>query len=141
MPTITKEQLIGLLNGDLALEYAAAIQYIEHAATITGPEYQTVEAELLVHVTEEINHANLLAEQIDYLGGTPTMEVGPRYTNENSKTKLEQDLEGERLAIRRYTERIGQAQELKLYGLEAVLKTILGQEEEHERDILNALGM
>lgn len=138
---ITKTQLIDLLNEDLALEYSAAIQYIQHAATITGPEYQTVEAELLVHVTEEINHANMLAEQIDYLGGVPTMEVAERYTDKESKKMLAQDLAGERLAIKRYTERIGQAQELHLYGLEQVLKTILSQEEEHERDILNALGM
>lgn len=138
---ITKAELVDLLNEDLALEYSAAIQYIQHAATITGPEYQTVEAELLVHVTEEINHANMLAEQIDYLGGVPTMEVAERHTDKESKKMLVHDLAGERLAIKRYTERIGQAQELHLYGLEQVLKTILSQEEEHERDILNALGM
>ena len=31
---MTKEELIKLLNNDLALEYAAAVQYIQHAAKI-----------------------------------------------------------------------------------------------------------
>ncbi|PIR48146.1 ferritin [Candidatus Peregrinibacteria bacterium CG10_big_fil_rev_8_21_14_0_10_55_24] len=138
---VTKDQLLTELNRDLAYEYAAAIQYIQHAATVTGPEYQTITGELLVHVTEEIGHANILAEQIAYLGGDPTMEVEERYTDKSSKKMLEQDLEGERLAIRRYRERIEQAQELKLYGLEQALKGILADEEEHERDIMLALGM
>jgi len=137
----TKEQLIEELNGDLAYEYAAAIQYIQHAATLTGGQYQTINAELLVHVNEEIGHANILAEQIAYLGGTPTMEVAERKTDKDSKTMLEQDLAGERLAIERYNVRVEQAQELKLYALETALKGILADEEEHERDLQEALGM
>lgn len=138
---MTKNELISELNGDLAYEFAAAIQYVQHAATLTGGEFQSINAELLVHVNEEIGHANLLAEQIDYLGGVPTMDVEERHTDSDSRKMLEQDLEGERLAIRRYKERIKQAQELELYALETVLKQILADEEEHERDIMEALGM
>ena len=138
---MTKEELITELNGDLAYEYAAAIQYIQHAATLTGGEFQSINAELLVHVNEEIKHANILAEQIDYLGGSPTMDVAERHTDSDSRKMLEQDLDGERLAISRYKERIKQAQELELWGLENALKGILADEEEHERDIMEALGM
>lgn len=138
---MTKDELIAELNGDLAYEFAAAIQYVQHAATMTGGEFQSITAELLVHVNEEIGHANLLAEQIDYLGGTPTMDVAERHTDTAPKKMLEQDLEGERLAIRRYKERVKQAQELELYALETVLKQILADEEEHERDLMEALGM
>jgi bacterioferritin len=138
---ITIEELIKLLNEDIEYEYAAAIQYVQHASTITGAEYQSIQKELLVHVDEEINHAKLLSEQVDYLGGVPTMEVLDRYTDKDAKKMLEQDLAGEQLAIRRYKERIKQAQELGLYGLEQVLKQILADEEEHERDIQSALGI
>ena len=41
--------MIDLLNKDLGLEYAAAVQYIQHAAKVTGPEYQTIQKELIVH--------------------------------------------------------------------------------------------
>jgi len=139
--TITREELIQKLNEDLENEYAAAIQYVQHAAVITGPEYQSVQKELLIHVDEEMGHAKMLADQIAYLGGTPTMNVGACYTDTISKKMLQQDLAGEKLAIKNYTERIAQAQELQLYGLEQVLKNILSDEEEHERDIAAALGM
>jgi len=138
---MSKDDIIKDLNGDLAYEYAAAIQYIQHAATLTGGEFQSINAELLVHVNEEIGHANILAEQIDYLGGVPTMDVAERHTDKDSKKMLEQDLEGERLAIKRYKERIKQAQALELWALETALKQILADEEEHERDIMEALGM
>jgi bacterioferritin len=118
---MSKEDLIKELNGDLAYEYAAAIQYIQHAATLTGGEFMSINEELLVHVNEEIGHANILAEQIAYLGGEPTMDVAERHTDKDSKKMLEQDLEGERIAIKRYNERIKQAQELELYGLEKVI--------------------
>jgi len=53
---------------------------------------------------------------------------------------LKQDLAGEELAIKRYKERIGQAEALREYGLRRVLEDILIQEEEHKRDLANALA-
>ncbi|MBT4121910.1 ferritin-like domain-containing protein, partial [bacterium] len=44
-----KEELIKLLNEDLAKEFAAAVQYIQHAATITGAKYQSIQKELVIH--------------------------------------------------------------------------------------------
>ena len=67
--TITKDQLLDNLNEDLAWEYAAAIQYVQHAAVITGPEYESMIQELLTHSTEEMGHAVALSDQIDFLGG------------------------------------------------------------------------
>ena len=80
---MTKEELITLLNKDLTLEYSAAIQYIQHAAKVTGPQYQSIQRELEVHANEEIGHAIQLAEQIAYLGGDPTIEVAERYVSDN----------------------------------------------------------
>jgi bacterioferritin len=138
---ITKEKLLSELNKDLEFEYAAAVQYVQHASCLTGAEYQSIHKELLVHANEEMAHATALSDQIVYLGGTPTVDVEKREIDKSSKKMLEQDLGGERLAINRYSQRIEQAQELKLYGLEQVLKTILSQEEEHERDLQEALGL
>ena len=137
----TKIQLLAELNRDLAYEFAAAVQYVQHAASLTGAEYQSIHKELLVHANEEMAHAVVLSDQIVYLGGTPSVDVEERFTHKASKKMLLQDLDGEKLAIARYSERIGQAQELKLYGLETALKNILAQEEEHERDLQEALGL
>jgi len=138
---LTKKELIKELNKDLEWEYAAAIQYIQHAAVMTGPQYEGVIKELIIHSQEEMQHAVSLAEQIDYLGGVPGYGVEKIETSPHSKKMLEQDLAGEQLAVRRYTERIGQAEKLKLYGLRRALEDILIMEEEHERDLQTALEL
>lgn len=137
---ITMKKLLSELNKDLEWEYAAAIQYVQHAATINGAQFDSIQKELLIHAQEEMQHAVMLSEQIDYLGGTPTVDVEKRDISPNSLEMLKQDLKGEENAITRYKERIGQAEALKEYGLRRVLEDILIQEEEHKRDIANALS-
>lgn len=137
---ITKKKLIEELNKDLEWEYAAAIQYVQHAAVITGPEYESIQKELLIHSQEEMAHAVMLADQISFLGGVPTVDVEKREVSASSKEMLQQDLWGEENAIQRYKERIAQAESLQEYGLRRVLEDILIQEEEHKRDLLTVLG-
>jgi bacterioferritin len=137
---ITKEKLLNELNKDLEWEYAAAIQYTQHAATINGAEYDSIKKELLIHAQQEMQHATMLCEQIDFLGGVPTVDVEKREIAERGADMLKQDLWGEDNAITRYKERIGQAEQLKEYGLRRVLEDILIQEEEHKRDIADALA-
>ncbi len=130
-----KAQLLDELNKDLEWEYAAAIQYIQHAAVLTGAQYESIQKELVVHSQEEMQHALMLSEQIDFLGGTPTVDVEKREVAGQSLQMLKQDLAGEELAISRYKTRIEQAEELKEYGLRRILEDILIQEEEHKRDL------
>lgn len=137
---ITKEELVKELNKDLEWEYAAAIQYIQHASVITGAAYDSIQKELIVHAQEEMQHAIILSEQIDFLGGVPGVEVEKREVSEDSMEMLEQDLQGEERAITRYKERIQQAEKLNEYGLRRSLEDILMQEEEHKRDLLTATG-
>jgi len=141
MAEVTREKLIEELNKDLEWEYAAAIQYVQHAAVMTGPEYDSIIKELVVHAQEELAHAVTVAEQIAFLGGVPSIDVEKMEVSEDSKKMLEQDLRGEDNAITRYRERIGQAEALGEYGLRRVLEDILMQEEEHKRDIQTALGL
>ncbi|MBU0742694.1 ferritin-like domain-containing protein [bacterium] len=138
MATI-KKRLLEELNKDLEWEFAAAIQYIQHAAVMSGAQYESIIKELVIHSQEEMQHAMMLSEQIDFLGGTPTVDVEKRAVSADSLEMLKQDLEGEELAIRRYKERIAQAEALKEYGLRRILEDILIQEEEHKRDLLTVV--
>lgn len=138
--SISHEQLIVELNKDLEWEYASAIQYIQHAAVITGAGYDSIQKELIIHSQEEMAHAVLLSDQIGFLGGVPTIEVEERRIAKDSKAMIEQDLWGEEIAIQRYKTRITQAEALQEYGLRRVLEDILIQEEEHKRDLLMVLG-
>jgi bacterioferritin len=137
---ITKEQLLEKLNDDLAWEYAALVQYVQHASVITGAEYESIIAELLVHANEEMQHAISLSDQIDWLGGVPAVGVEEIKTSADSTEMLEQDLAGELHAIERYKERIAEAEALREYGLRRVLEDILIMEEEHARDLMTVLG-
>jgi bacterioferritin len=137
---VTVEKLVDLLNMDLGLEYSAAIQYINHAAVMTGAAYGDVIKELKVHVTEEIQHAMVLADQIDYLGGSPSVNVGQIRTSKDNDQMLQQDLEGEEDAIRRYKIRVEQAEVLKEFALAQQLRNILAVEQEHAMDLKQALG-
>ena len=138
---LSRTQLIDELNKDLAKEYSALIQYVQHAAVITGPQYDAISAELTVHSNEEHQHAITLSDQIDFLGGVPDVNVADIHISPDSKTMLEQDLEGELDAIARYRERIGQAEMLQEYGLRRALEDILIVEEEHARDLQSALDL
>lgn len=135
-----KVDFISLLNKALEWEYAAAVQYVQHAAVITGPEYDSIKKELIVHSKEEMNHAVILSDIITDLGGVPSINVEKREVSENSSEMLKQDLKGEEYAIKLYKELITYAEELKEYGIRRLLEDILMQEEEHRRDILSALG-
>jgi len=138
---VTKAELVDLLNQDLTKEYSALIQYVQHAAVITGPQYDAIAAELTVHSNEEHQHAITLSDQIDFLGGVPVVDVADIHISPDSKTMLEQDLDGELDAIARYRERIAQAEMLQEYGLRRALEDILVIEEEHARDLQSALDL
>lgn len=136
----TKQKFITALNKALEWEYASAVQYVQHAAVITGPEYTSIAEELIVHSNEEMGHAVIVSEIISDLGGTPTIDVEKREISEDSKTMLEQDLVGEEIAIKIYKTLVKQAEELGEYGYRRQLEQILIDEEEHRRDLLSSLG-
>ena len=46
-------------------------------ATINGAKYRSIVEELGNHLVQELEHAKILATQIDFLGGTPTVQVPP----------------------------------------------------------------
>ena len=133
-------ELIELLNKDLGLEYTAIVQYVQHSGILTGAEYGDIIKELKIHANEELQHALILAEQIDYLGGFPTVNTPPAVTSKDNREMLQQDLEGEEDAIARYKQRIMQAEALMELALGQKLREILSIEQEHAMDLRNALG-
>jgi len=137
---VTLEKLVELLNKDLELEYSAAIQYINHAAVMTGAAYGDIIKEIKIHANQEIQHAIILADQIDYLRGSPSVNVGKILTSKSNDVMLQQDLDGEEDAIKRYKVRVEQAEQLKEFALAQQLRTILAMEQEHAMDLRQALG-
>ena len=139
--TITREKLIELLNEDLAREYQAIIAYVNYSQVLKGPEYMTIANELEVHAGEELAHALIIAKQIDYLGGMPTVVPKPVRTSEKAKDMLKFDLEAETETIQAYRERVRQCEALGEYAIAEDIRQILVQEQEHQIDLATALGI
>jgi bacterioferritin len=130
------QEFIDALNRDLSLEYAASIQYVVHAANFTDPSDVSFAKELNKHADEESSHAKLLADRINFLGGLVTIEVGDRNTASDTKTMIQQDLDGEQTSIDRYKTRISEAEKFGDIGTAQTLRAILADEEEHKSDLL-----
>lgn len=135
------QQIIAGLNTDLMWEYAALVQYIQHASMLTGPEYVAVIQEELQHAQDEHQHAVILADLIQYLGGIPTVEVAERKVSESNVEMLQQDLQGEYEAIARYLQRIQQLESCGLYDSAQKIRNIAAVEQDHAIDLEKALGI
>jgi bacterioferritin len=134
------EKFVAALNEDLQTEFQSIVQYVQHTASITGAQYASTVDELKVHVTQELTHAQVLAEQIAFLGGTPTTDVPAVPAWQDSKGALEADLRLEQSQLGRYRERFAQANELGLADVAEALRPLLEQTQEHVRDLTSALG-
>jgi bacterioferritin len=138
---ITREQMINLLNEDLAGEYQAIIAYTVYSQVLKGAAYTDIARELETHAAEELAHALKIARQIDYLGGMPCVTPKPVKTSNDPVTMLRADLENERQTVGRYRERICQAEAMGEFALSETLRGIIVQEQEHEIDLSSALDI
>ena len=138
---LTREQMIQLLNEDLAGEYQAIIAYTVYSQVLKGAAYTDIARELELHAAEELQHAIKIAKQIDYLGGMPSVTPKPVKTSNDPVTMLRADLENERATVGRYRERIRQAEAMGEFALSETLRAIIVQEQEHEIDLSAALDI
>ena len=138
--TISRDKLIELLNGDLAREYQAIIAYVNYSQVLKGAAYMSIAKELEKHASEELQHALMIAKQIDYLGGMPTVKAEPVKTSEDAEQMLRFDLDNENATVRNYRERVKQCETLGEYAMAEEIREILRQEQEHQIDLATALG-
>jgi bacterioferritin len=137
----SKDEIIRGLNEDLAREYKAIIQYVVFSSTLKGAEYGDIAEQLKVHASQELAHALEVAKQIDYLGADPTVKGEEAKYSQDSRTMLEIDLRAEQETIKNYRERIRQAERAGEFALSEALRDIIAQEQDHEIDLKDALGL
>ena len=139
--TVTREDLVDLLNEDLAGEYQAIISYVIYSQVLKGAQYMNIAAELELHAGEELSHALIIAKQIDYLGGMPLTVPNPVKTSAKAEDMLRFDLENECTTIARYRQRIRQCEALGEYAVAEQIRNILVQEQDHQIALATALGV
>ena len=138
------KKLIKMLNEALSEEWLAYYQYWVGARLMEGPMRSEIEPELLIHATQEFNHAVLVVNRIIQLGGTPVLNPSdwPKHgrceyespEDPYVETILNQNLRGEQCAIQRYKE-IADFTNGKDHTTHQMATTILNEELEHEQDI------
>ncbi|BCY19246.1 ferritin [Leptolinea sp. HRD-7] len=138
------DELIKLLNQAFADEWLAYYQYWIGAKVVKGPMKDAVASELVLHATEELAHADMLAMRIIQLGGTPIID--PKDWSKFShcgydapvsafvKDILAQNIKGEQCAIDVYQKLQMLVRDKDPVTYNIVL-TILQQEVEHEEDL------
>lgn len=138
---ISREEMIKLLNEDLAREYQAVIAYVVYSSTMKGAAYTAIAEELKKHASEELEHALKIAKQIDYLNGTPVTVPKAVKMSDKPEDMLKFDLDNETETIKAYRQRIRQAEAMGEFALSEVLREIIAQEQEHLTDLADALGI
>ena len=138
------DKLIEELNKALADEWLAYYQYWVGAKVAKGPMRGAVAGELLQHATEELGHAELLANRILQLGGTPLLAPADWYKKTNCgyeapedsyvEVLLDQNIKGEQCAIDAYQKLTGLTRDSDPVTYEMAL-SILTDEIEHEEDL------
>jgi bacterioferritin len=139
--SVSREELVELLNGDLSREYQAVISYVVYSQVLKGAQYMNIAAELATHAREELEHALIIAKQIDYLGGMPKVTPKPVKTSEKAEEMLRFDLDNENETIRNYRQRVSQCEALGEYAMAEHIRDILMQEQDHQIALATALGV
>ena len=133
-----RKTVLRLLNESLATELVCYLRYKRHYFMATGLKASVAAAEFLEHATQELQHADLLAERIMQLGGEPdfnpaglTERSHAEYVaGKNLREMITENLVAERIAVDSY-------REIVVYlgdddpTTRRLFEEILAQEEEH----------
>ncbi len=138
---ITREQLIANLNEDLSREYQAIISYVNYSQVLKGAAYMNIAGELEKHAHEELNHALVISNQIDFLGGMPSVTPKPVKTSDKATDMLHFDLNNETETIKQYRQRVNECEALGEYAIGEHIREILLDEQDHAIALATALGI
>ena len=139
-------ELIAMLNKAYCDEWLAYYQYWLGAKVAVGMPREAVVAELIQHATDELRHADMVAERILQLGGTPVLTPKDWYEHTNCgydapdnpdvRVLLDQNIAGEQCAISVYKKIIDFTKDKDPVTYDIALQ-ILEDELEHEEDLEN----
>jgi bacterioferritin len=137
---------IHILNDALATEIVCVLRYMHHYFMATGVHAKSVSNAFKEHADDEREHADMLAERIQQLGGKP--DFNPKSLLERSVSQyvegetladmIREDLIAERIVIDVYQELV------RYFGNDdpttrVIMEKLLTDEEEHADDLTDLL--
>lgn len=125
------KKIIDALNEDREYELSAIMQYMGHHYEGKGMESPAIIDLFKKTSIDEMKHAEMLAERIVYLGGTPSTKPTQIMKGGDIRKMVSDDLSAENDAIKRYKAHIKLCIEEGDPTTRLMLENILSQEEEH----------
>lgn len=128
---MVSKELLDLLNEAIAREIQVSIQYMWQHVQWKGVKAFAIRDELKKIAITEMKHAEVIAERLFYLGGTPTTKPKEIVVGKTLREMIEQDAKDEENAIRLYKEIIEKARKENDVTTAKLFEEILKDEEEH----------
>jgi len=137
---MASQELISLLNKQLNREVTTFLRYMLQAAAIKGAEYEVVREMYNNEVTDEVGHAQYLANQIVMLGGK--VQLAPDLTPPPADVvqMLKRDSVEEANDVKNYTQLASMAEKEGLYALKMQMEQQAADEDGHGRKMQRLLG-
>ena len=142
---IEVEELVKLLNKAYADEWLAYYQYYIEEKVITGIMKDAAIAELNQHAQDELRHADMIANRIMQLGGTPLLNPKEWFIHTNCGYEepkdfdilsiLDDAIKGEQCAIKTYSGILDITRNKDIITYD-IVSQILADEVEHEEDLV-----
>jgi len=125
------KELLDMLNRAIAREMQVSIQYMWQHIQWVGVKGFTVRDQLKLTAINEMTHAEIIADRLNYLGGIPTTE--PDRINVGSKLKemITNDVKAEEEAIAMYRKIIDMCRDENDVVTRKLFEQILEDEESH----------
>lgn len=125
------KKVVESLNVALSMELGAVLQYLHHHWTGEGMESQTILPLFKQVAMDEMRHAGLIAERINFFEGDPTLEPSNVKKYGNLRKMIQDDLSGEYGAIGYYKKVIKLCGEAGDSTTRLMMEQILSDEERH----------
>ena len=135
-----RQALLDGLNEDLRGEFQAVIMYRLFASLVQGPWRQDLRAFFTNEIPEELAHAQIIADKIAAMGGTPPTEPAPVKVVRDAKAMLETALAAEEETITRYVRRRDEATAAGEHGLAVNFDDIISDETNHRDELRQILA-
>ena len=140
MAKVSRDELIAGLNEDLQGEFGAVIMYRLFASMVQGPYRQELRSFFASEIPEELAHAQILADKISALGGTPVSTPEPVKVVKDVREMLQVALDAEVATIERYVKRRQQAEDAGEPGLAAQFDDMISDETNHRDELQQMLA-
>ena len=132
---MASKELLDRLNEQLNREVTTFLRYMIEAAFIKGAQNEAIREMYLEEVTDEVGHAQYLANQIVTLGGIPKLNPDLSLPPQEVPKMLEHDANEEIKDVQNYVTLASLAEKEGFFALKLKMEEQAADEDEHGHEM------